>query len=251
MGNKLNIGSMTNGRFHPSNNGKVRKQQRVVKAKTANQEAYMNAIKQCDVIFCLGPAGTGKTHIAAGMAAKLFKDPDLGYKNIIGVRPTVEAGGVEKTLGFLPGDLDAKIHPYLKPLLKELEKFLGEEELRKYRQGEMPVVDLSPLQYMRGTTFEDSIVILDEAQNATDPELWMFLTRIGQGSKLIINGDNTKDAYNRLVQCDLPEQDQGALDYYSQQFADFSEVGVITMEECDQVRHPLITKMMRRVREER
>jgi phosphate starvation-inducible PhoH-like protein len=235
MAQKLNLA--LNGR--PDS----RKKQRVLKPKSENQAAYIRAIEEHDIVFALGCAGCGKTHIAAGMAAKLLKS-DTGFARIVGVRPAVETGGVHKSLGYLPGDLDDKIHPYLKPLLKELEKFIGEEDMRKYRQGENPIIELSPLQYMRGTTFEDSIVILDEAQNATYDEMWMFLTRLGYGSKLIINGDNTKDGNGRLRQSDLPLLEQGALDKYSRLLSTLPEVKIITMEECDICRHPLVRKMM-------
>lgn len=236
MANRLNI-SLNNGR---EDTPRGRKKNYILKPKSENQAAYMKAIEEKDIIFCLGATGSGKSCVAAGMAAKLLQ-ADVGYLHIVGCRPAIEAG---RTLGYLPGDLDDKIHPYLKPLLKQLTKFIGEEGMRKYRQGENPVIELGPLQFMRGDTFEDSIVILDEAQNATDDELWMFLTRLGYGSKLIINGDNTKYADGRMKQSDLPPQEQGAIDRYSQMLMALPEVAVITMDERDICRHPLVRKMM-------
>ncbi len=222
-------------------NGRRRAKERVVRWKTDNQRRYMEAITACDITFCLGPAGTGKTHIAAGMAAKLLASGEVD--RIVSVRPAVESG---PSLGFLPGEIDDKIKPYLRPFLSELSKFIHEEDLRKYRQGEFPIVELSPLQYMRGLTLENSIVILDEAQNATRSEIWMFLTRLGHGSKMIINGDTTRYENGVLKQCDLPVDLQGGLDYYAHLYEDFDEIAVIEMTEDDIVRHGLVARMMRR-----
>lgn len=207
----------------------------------------MEAIEEKEIVFCLGPAGTGKTHVAAGMAAKLFYHfellrPDKEMR-IIGVRPAVETG---RGLGFLPGDADAKLDPYLKPLFNELSKFIPSEELRKYRMGDCPRIEISPLQFMRGWTFEDSVVILDEAQNATEAELNMFLTRIGYGTKMIINGDTSRDEYGDMMQCDLPKHEQGALEQAAKDLADMESVAVITMTEEDSVRHPLVKEILKR-----
>lgn len=234
MTNRLKIGS--NG----STNGRPRKE-KVFRPRTDNQRAYVEAIESHDIIFALGPAGTGKTSCAAAMAVRLFSEGDC--ERIVAVRPAVEAG---PSLGFLPGELDDKIKPYLRPLLHEIAKFMGEEELRKHMQGEFPKIELSPLQYMRGLTLENSVVILDEAQNATRDEIWMFLTRLGYGSRMIINGDTSKYADGRLRQSDLPVHLQGGLEHYAGLYADFDEVAVVTMTNADIVRHPLISKMMTR-----
>jgi phosphate starvation-inducible PhoH-like protein len=228
-------GSSSNGA------GKKNIKPRIVRAKTEGQRVYMEAIESCDIVYCLGPAGTGKTHIAAGMAARFFNEGD--YERIVAVRPAVEAGN---SLGFLPGELDDKIKPYLRPFLGELAKFIPEEELRRLRQGELPRVELSPLQYMRGSTLENSIIVLDEAQNATKAEIWMFLTRLGEGSKMIINGDTSHHEDGTMKQCDLPRELQGGVEYYADLYADYDEIGIVTMTEADIVRHKLVRKMMQR-----
>jgi phosphate starvation-inducible protein PhoH and related proteins len=224
--------------FSPSSNGKAvryetKPKRKVLRAKTPNQQAYVEAIERCDVIFCLGPAGTGKTHVAAGMAARLYLDDEVSRIKI--VRPAIEAG---ETLGFLPGDLDDKIHPYLRPILEELQEFLGADELKKMRQGECPAVEFAVLQYLRGANFLGSFVVMDEAQNATRQQMKMFLTRLSHGSKIIVNGDPS--------QSDLPPSEQGALSHYAALYEDFDEVAVIRMTEADSVRHPLVTKMLER-----
>lgn len=239
----------SNGRAHYEEKPpkRIRTRDRILKPKTDNQQAYMEAIEEKDIIFCLGPAGTGKTHVAAGMAAKLFFNfellrPDKEVR-IIGVRPAVEVGN---RIGFLPGEIDDKLDPYLKPLFNELSKFIPREELRKYRLGDFPRIEISPLQFMRGWTFEDSVVILDEAQNATRKELDMFLTRIGYGTKLIINGDTSRDSEGNMMQCDLPYDEQGALEEAAKDLCDMESVAVITMTEADSVRHPLVKEILRR-----
>lgn len=212
------------------------KKRKTVKSKNENQQRYIDAIDKCDIIFCLGPAGSGKTHVASGMAAKLYLGDEISKVKV--VRPAIEVG---HSLGFLPGDLDDKIHPYLRPVLEELQEFLGPEELKKMRQGEFPILEFSTLQYMRGSNFKDSFVIMDEAQNATFKEMKMFLTRLSYGSKLVINGDPS--------QSDLHPQEQGALEHFANLYADFDEVAVIYMTEADSVRHPLVTKMLKRDKE--
>jgi phosphate starvation-inducible protein PhoH and related proteins len=206
---------------------------KILKAKTPNQQLYMDAIERCDIVFAIGGSGTGKTSVAAGMAAKLYLDGSVSRIKV--VRPAIEVG---HSLGFLPGDLDDKIHPYLRPVLEELQEFLGIEELKKLREGDCPAVEFAVLQYMRGRNLKDSCVILDEAQNATFAEMKMFLTRLAYGSKLIINGD--------VSQSDLPPHERGALAEYAERYEDFDEIGVVRMTEADCVRHPLVTKMLRR-----
>lgn len=212
-----------------------------VKAMTPNQAAYMEAIKDNRLVFCLGPAGTGKTHVAAGVAARELHASNI--KQIIGVRPTVECG--DRHLGATPGDLDEKLHPFLKPLLNELRQFFDPEEFRKMRTGEFPVIELSTLQHMRGSTFKDCIVIMDEAQNCTHREMEMFLTRLGFGSTLIINGDTSRDRDGRMRQCDLHSSEQGALEYFAKATDGFdNEVSVITMTTQDCVRDPFLKRLM-------
>lgn len=227
---RLKIGS-SNGRLHDETESRRKERRRTLRAKTPNQQIYMDAIDRCDIAICMGPAGTGKSHIAAGMAARYLFNDDVG--RIVGVRPALETG---RSLGFLPGDIDDKIHPYLRPLLAELSEFFGVEEVRKMRSGELPTIELSALSYLRGSNFRDSFVILDEAQNATFAEMWMFLTRLSHGSKLVINGD--------VTQSDLPQSERGALEYFADIFGVLDEVGVVHMTRDDIVRHDLVRKMM-------
>jgi phosphate starvation-inducible PhoH-like protein len=232
MNHKLRFSANGNGR---SIQYETKVRRRTVKPKTDNQRLYMEKIESCDIVFCLGPAGTGKTHIAAGMASKLFLADEVRKIKI--ARPAVEAG---ESLGYLPGNLDDKIDPYLRPILEELQDFLGTDELKKLRSGDCPVIEFSVLQYLRGSNFKDAIVILDEAQNASFKQLDMFLKRLSYGSKLIINGDPS--------QSDLCPSDRGALVHFANLYEDFDEVGVILMDESDCVRHPLVTKMLLRDR---
>jgi phosphate starvation-inducible protein PhoH and related proteins len=227
---RLKIGS-SNGRPHDESEPRRKERRRTLRAKTPNQQLYMDAIDRCDVVICMGPAGSGKSHVAAGMASRYLLDGEV--ERIVGVRPALETG---RSLGFLPGDIDDKIHPYLKPLLAELSEFVGTDEVRKMRSGELPTIELSALSYLRGSNFKDSFVVLDEAQNATFAEMWMFLTRLSHGSKMVINGD--------VTQSDLPESERGAMEYFAAMFGMLDEFGIVRMTRDDIVRHDLVRKMM-------
>lgn len=231
--NKLRFSTNGDGHHNRLDTIRPKPKLRTMRAKTPNQQAYIDAIDRCDITFCLGPAGSGKTFCAAGMAARYLKVGEV--KKIICIRPAVEAG---RSIGYLPGDLDSKLHPYLRPLMVELDKFVGTEELRKLRQGEFPTIEMGALSFLRGSNFEDSIVIFDEAQNATHAEMWMFLTRLSYGSKLIINGD--------VTQSDLIEEERGALEYYAGLYPDYPEIATVRMTSDDVVRHPLVKRMMER-----
>lgn len=247
MSKKLHLGvnhSLPNGNSHRFNLENVKPQIKRVKSKTPGQQEYLEAIDNNRIIFCLGPAGTGKTHLAAGVAARELIEGNI--KRIIGIRPTVEVG--HRSLGFLPGDLDDKLNPFLRPLLTELSKFFTPEEFRKHRDGEIPVIELNTLQHLRGTTFEDCIVVMDEAQNCTHSEMEMFITRMGYGSTLVINGDTSRDEEGFMRQCDLPLQEQGALEDYARRLGGFeNEIAVITLTEEDVVRDPFLKRLMKRL----
>ncbi len=161
-----------------------------VKAKTEGQKKYLNAIRDNQIIFCIGPAGTGKTYLAVAMAVKALKNHDVS--RIILTRPAVEAG---EKLGFLPGDLQNKVDPYLRPLYDALFDIMGPETFQKNQ--EKGIIEVAPLAYMRGRTLDSSFIILDEAQNTTAEQMKMFLTRFGFGSKMVVNGD--------ITQMDLPD----------------------------------------------
>lgn len=235
-------GRLHNHLFEPESNKKMVKPIRLYQAprhKTENQLHYMEAIEANDIVFCTGPAGSGKTHLAVGMAVQGLKDGD--FKRIIAIRPCV---GVGKTLGFLPGEIEDKVAPYLRPIFDELRKFFTSEEIRKLQAND--ILEMGSLEHIRGRTLEDACVILDEAQNCTREELKVFLTRLGFGSKLIINGDITRDADGNYTQCDLPRQEQGAFEFECQNLTNIEGITVVGLTKLDVVRHPLVQKMVER-----
>jgi len=211
----------------------------VVRHKTENQLLYMEAIDNNDIIFCTGVAGSGKTHIAVGMAVEGLKTEQ--FQKIIAIRPCI---GVTRTLGYLPGDINDKVTPFLRPIFDELHKFFTVDEIKRLQSHN--ILETGSLEHVRGRTFEDAYVILDEAQNCTREELKVFLTRLGQGSKLVINGDITRDGQGFYTQCDLPLDEQGAFEYQCNNLKDLEGVKVIQLLASDCVRHPLVQKMLER-----
>lgn len=209
------------------------------RAKTENQQRYMEAIEDNDITLCSGVSGCGKTHLAVGMAVQALKEGEC--KRIIAVRPCV---GVGKTMGFLPGEIENKVAPYLRPIMDELRKFFTIDEIDKLRRQE--VLEMGSLEHIRGRTLDDAVVILDEAQNCIREELKVFLTRLGFGSKFIINGDITRDSEGRYTQCDLPPHEQGAFEYQCTNLGDIPGIAVVGLTKLDIVRHPLVQKMMER-----
>lgn len=201
-----------------------------IKAKTIGQRKYIESIINHDVVFAIGPAGTGKTYLAVAMAIKALRNKDVG--RLVLTRPAVEAG---EKLGFLPGDLQEKIDPYLRPLYDSLYDILGVENTLKYL--EKNVIEIAPLAYMRGRTLEDSFIILDEAQNTTPEQMKMFLTRLGFGSKAIITGD--------ITQIDLPKGQVSGLINALKVLKDIKGLGIHTMTGEDIVRHPLVEEIIR------
>ena len=200
-----------------------------VKPKTMGQKAYVDAIRQKMVVFGIGPAGTGKTYLAMAMGIQAFKDGEVG--RIILTRPAIEAG---EKLGFLPGDLQSKIDPYLRPLYDSLYQFMGAESY--LHNAEKGLIEVAPLAYMRGRTLDNAFIILDEAQNTTPAQMKMFLTRIGFGSKVIITGDQT--------QKDLPGGSASGLDVAIKVLKKVEDIGFCYLTSSDVVRHPLVQKIV-------
>ncbi|MBA4535871.1 PhoH family protein [Bacillus aquiflavi] len=204
-------------------------QGKAIRVKTLGQRHYVNAIKKHDLVLGIGPAGTGKTYLAVVMAVSALKNGDV--KRIILTRPAVEAG---ESLGFLPGDLKEKVDPYLRPLYDALHDVLGAEQTG--RLIERGTIEIAPLAYMRGRTLDDAFVILDEAQNTTQAQMKMFLTRLGFGSKMVITGDET--------QIDLPKGIKSGLIAAQHVIKDVQGIAIIYLEESDVVRHPLVGRII-------
>ncbi|MFC5713429.1 PhoH family protein [Thalassorhabdus alkalitolerans] len=197
--------------------------------KTLGQKEYIQAIRQRDMVFGIGPAGTGKTYLAVVMAVNALKEGHV--KRIVLTRPAVEAG---ESLGFLPGDLKEKVDPYLRPLYDALHDIFGVEHTA--RLMERGTIEVAPLAYMRGRTLEDAFVILDEAQNTTKEQIKMFLTRLGFGSKMIVNGD--------LTQIDLPRGQQSGLKVAIGILKNIEDIGFIYLKQADVVRHTLVQRIL-------
>lgn len=201
-----------------------------IKPKTLGQKKYVDAIRKQMIVFGLGPAGTGKTYLAMAMAITAFKNNEVG--RIILTRPAIEAG---EKLGFLPGDLQSKIDPYLRPLYDALYQIMGAESFLK--NSEKGLIEVAPLAYMRGRTLDNAFIILDEAQNTTPAQMKMFLTRIGFGSKVVITGDST--------QKDLPAGQTSGLDVAINVVKKIEEISVCKLTSKDVVRHPLVQQIVK------
>jgi len=203
---------------------------RKIRPKTLGQKAYIDAIKKHDIVFGIGPAGTGKTYLAMAMAVTAFRNKEVN--RIILTRPAVEAG---EKLGFLPGDVQEKVDPYLRPLYDALYDILGIDTFRKYMERGM--IEVAPLAYMRGRTLDDSFIILDEAQNTTSEQMKMFLTRLGFGSKAVITGD--------ITQVDLPKGSFSGLQEVREILKGIRGIKFIYLTEKDVVRHPLVQEIIK------
>lgn len=201
-----------------------------IKPKTLGQKAYVDAMKKDMVVFGIGPAGTGKTYLAMALAITAFKNNEVN--KIILTRPAIEAG---EKLGFLPGDLQSKVDPYLRPLYDALYQIMGAEQFQK--NMEKGLIEVAPLAYMRGRTLDDAYIILDEAQNTTPAQMKMFLTRIGFGSKVVITGDST--------QKDLPKDVTSGLDVAIKILSKIDGISVCKLSSKDVVRHPLVQKIVK------
>ncbi len=202
---------------------------KVIRPKTLGQKRYIDAIKTNNVTFGVGPAGTGKTYLAVAMAVKAFKEKEVA--RIILTRPAVEAG---ENLGFLPGDLQMKVDPYLRPLYDAIFDMLGADVF--YDLLEKNIIEVAPLAYMRGRTLDNSYIILDEAQNTTSEQMKMFLTRLGQGSKAIVNGD--------ITQIDLKRGQRSGLLEVIDILHDIDKVSFIFLDKSDIVRHSVVQKII-------
>jgi phosphate starvation-inducible PhoH-like protein len=200
-----------------------------IKAKTEGQRKIVKLCEENDVVFAMGPAGSGKTYTAVAIAARALKDKLV--KKIVLVRPAVEAG---EKLGFLPGDLKEKIDPYLRPLYDALEDMIHPERLKGYIEN--GIIEIVPLAYMRGRTLNNSFIILDEAQNATEVQLKMFITRMGMESKIIVTGD--------VTQTDLPKTQRSGLVQARKIFSNIKGIGIAELTDADVVRHPLLKKIL-------
>ena len=201
-----------------------------IKPKTLGQKKYVDLIRKKMIVFGIGPAGTGKTYLAMAMGIQAFKNDEVS--RIILTRPAIEAG---EKLGFLPGDLQSKVDPYLRPLYDALYQIMGPESFQK--NMEKGLIEVAPLAYMRGRTLDNAFIILDEAQNTTPAQMKMFLTRIGFGSKVIITGD--------LTQKDLPSGAASGLDVALKVLSKVDDIGFATMTGEDVVRHPLVQKIVK------
>ncbi|MGH7557793.1 MAG: PhoH family protein [Gemmatimonadota bacterium] len=208
----------------------IRGTQKIIKPKTAGQEAYLGAMTDNDITVSIGPAGTGKTYLAVAMAIDALHRKTV--RRIVLARPAVEAG---ETLGFLPGDLQEKVDPYLRPLYDALEDMLAQDRVRRYL--ETRTIEIAPLAYMRGRTLADAYVILDEAQNATTRQMKMFLTRLGLNSRAVITGDKT--------QIDLPPREESGLLQIERILKGIDGIAFVYLTARDVIRHALVQKILK------
>lgn len=200
-----------------------------IKARTANQRKLVKASQENDMVFAIGPAGTGKTYTSVALAVRALKNKEV--RRIILTRPAVEAG---ENLGFLPGDLREKLDPYMQPLYDGLRDMIPAEKLAEY--VEHGIIEIAPLAFMRGRTLDKAFVILDEAQNTTTAQMKMFLTRMGQSAKFIITGD--------LTQIDLPRNQSSGLVMASNSLKNIEGIGIVELDENDVIRHKLVKKII-------
>jgi phosphate starvation-inducible PhoH-like protein len=203
---------------------------RQVRPRTPGQARYLTAIRDNDLVLCSGPAGTGKTYLAVAMAVAALRQETV--RKIVLVRPAVEAG---ESLGFLPGDLQAKINPYLRPLMDALHEMIDHDAIKRYT--EQDVIEVIPLAYMRGRTLSEAFMILDEAQNTTIAQMKMFLTRMGNNTKIVVSGDTT--------QIDLPVHARSGLIDAETRLRGIPGVEVVELHESDIVRHPLVQEIVK------
>lgn len=201
-----------------------------IRPRTEGQAAYLQAIREHDLVFCIGPAGTGKTYLAVAAAVEALKDRRI--RKIVLVRPAVEAG---ESLGFLPGDLQAKINPYLRPLLDALGEMMDYDQLKRYTTED--IIEVAPLAYMRGRTLNNAFIIMDEGQNTTVPQMKMFLTRMGANSKVVVTGDAT--------QVDLPPHTRSGLADAVERLGKIDGLECVRLGKEDIVRHRLVNQIVK------
>jgi phosphate starvation-inducible protein PhoH and related proteins len=227
---ELNLQALSTARIEVS----PRKQS--INARSHGQRHFVEAMRRDDMVFCIGPAGTGKTYLATAMAVSMLREGKV--ERIILTRPAVEAG---EALGFLPGDLKEKLLPYLRPLYDSLSSMLEPEELQKFT--ERGSIEIAPLAYMRGRTLNHAFIILDEGQNTTNDQMLMFLTRLGQDSRCVINGD--------ITQIDLPSHKRSGLVEAERILKNVPGITLCHLDETDVVRHPLVQKIIRAYQDNR
>jgi phosphate starvation-inducible protein PhoH and related proteins len=202
---------------------------RFLRPRTDGQARYVHAMRDNDVVLAIGPAGTGKTYLAVGMAVTLLRQNAI--RRIVLVRPAVEAG---ERLGFLPGDISAKVNPYLRPLFDALNDMMEPEQVKRYLEND--VIEIAPLAFMRGRTLNQAAIILDEGQNTTIAQMRMFLTRMGHGSKIVVTGD--------ITQVDLPSTMRSGLSDAVHRLKGIERIGIVYLDENDIVRHPLVQRIV-------
>jgi phosphate starvation-inducible PhoH-like protein len=207
----------------------IREGNRVVRPRSDGQARYLAALLEKELVFCIGPAGTGKTYLAVATAVSFLRRGRI--KKIVLVRPAVEAG---EHLGFLPGDLEAKINPYLRPLFDALHDLMDYDQIRRYMDHDL--IEIAPLAYMRGRTLNDAVIILDEGQNATVPQMKMFLTRMGQNARIVVTGD--------VTQVDLPPGTKSGLADAVERLQGIVGVATTLLDRRDIVRHPLVQEIV-------
>ncbi|MHC4956090.1 MAG: PhoH family protein [Planctomycetota bacterium] len=203
--------------------------QRTVAPRTAGQKRYVDALRKSEMVFCIGPAGTGKTYLAVAMAVRLLRDGHV--KRLILTRPAVEAG---EKLGFLPGTYEAKVNPYLRPLYDALHDLVGPAQLKRF--SDTDVIEVAPLAFMRGRTLSDAFIILDEGQNTTTAQMKMFLTRMGEGSRVVVTGD--------VTQVDLPSMSRSGLVHAARLLEGVKGVSVVRLDKSDIIRHPVVQRVV-------
>jgi phosphate starvation-inducible protein PhoH and related proteins len=209
---------------------------RYMRPRTDGQSRYVRAMRDHDLTICVGPAGTGKTYLAVGMAVSMLRQQQV--KKIVLVRPAVEAG---ERLGFLPGDMIAKVNPYLRPLFDALNDMMESEQVKRYMEND--IIEIVPLAFMRGRTLNQAVIILDEGQNTTIAQMKMFLTRMGNGSKIIVTGD--------VTQVDLPKQTRSGLTDAMHRLRDVERIALVYLDEHDIVRNPLVQQILRAYEDDR
>ncbi len=203
---------------------------RFVRPRTDGQARYVHAMRENDLIFCVGPAGSGKTYLAVGMAVSQLRQGNV--KKIVLVRPAVEAG---ERLGYLPGDLVAKINPYLRPLFDSLNDMMEPEQVKRYMEND--IIEVCPLAYMRGRTLNEAVIILDEGQNTTISQMKMFLTRMGHHSKIVVTGD--------VTHVDLPKHTRSGMSDAVQRLKNIERLAIVYLNESDIVRNPLVQHIVK------
>ena len=203
---------------------------RHLRPRTDGQGRYVQSLKAHDMVICVGPAGTGKTYLAVGWAVSLLRS--AAVKKLVLVRPAVEAG---ERLGFLPGDIAAKVNPYLRPLFDALNDIMEPEQVRRYMEND--IIEIAPLAYMRGRTLNNACIIMDEGQNATVAQTKMFLTRMGMNSKVVVTGD--------MTQTDLPKSIRSGLADAVHRLRDVEGIGIVHLDETDIVRNPLVSRIVK------